>query len=179
MKTIQSEIMATKSKRRLTAGALIGSVVIGAALMPIQKAQAQLKPSGPVPVHSLYYCRAIVRGFNDVTALRWDDAHALMQQTNGAYECQRMYSETQPANQLYFCSARLFPLANMRDVSSKEVADLQRRTNNGYNCNPINQPQLYNCSAQSEPLINVINVIWEEARDLQLRTNGSYDCRPR
>ncbi len=169
--------MTTKSKRKLSARALIGSVVIGAALIPMQKAQAQLKPSGPVPVHSQYYCRAIVRGFNDVTALRWTDAHALMQQTNGAYECQRMYSETQPTRQLYFCTARLFPLTNMRNVSSKEVADLQRRTGNGYNCNPINQTQLYNCTAQSEHLIDVTNVIWEEARDLQLRTNRAYDCR--
>ncbi|NEP11311.1 MAG: hypothetical protein F6K14_14090 [Symploca sp. SIO2C1] len=169
--------MTTKSKRKLTASALISSVVIGAALIPMHKAQAQLKPSGPVPVHSQYYCRAIVRGFNDATALRWVDAHALMQQTNGAYECQRMYSETQPTRQLYFCTARLFSLTNMRNVSSKEVADLQRRTGNGYNCNPINPTQLYNCTAQSEPLIDVTNVIWEEARDLQLRTNRAYDCR--
>jgi len=169
--------MTTKSKRILTAGALTSSMVISAALMPMQKAQAQLKPSGPVPVHSQYYCRAIVRGFNDVTALRWGEAHALMQQTNGAYECQRMYSETQATRQLYFCTALEFPLANRRNVSRKEVAELQWRTNNGYNCRPINQTQLYNCTAESEDLIDVRNVIWEEARDIQLRTNRAYDCR--
>ncbi|NES21657.1 MAG: hypothetical protein F6K41_22695 [Symploca sp. SIO3E6] len=170
--------MTTKSKKMLTAGAVTSSLLIGAALMPMQKAQAQLPPSGPVPVHSQYYCRAIVRGFSDVTALRWGDAHALMQQTNGAYQCQRMYSETQTTSQLYFCNARLFSLTDMRNVSRKQVAELQRRTNGGYNCNPINQTQLYSCIAKSEPLTNVSNIIWEEARDLQLRTNRGYDCRP-
>ncbi|NEQ70764.1 MAG: hypothetical protein F6K21_35785 [Symploca sp. SIO2D2] len=113
-----------------------------------------------------------------MTALRWGEAHSLMQQTNGAYQCQRMYSETQTTSQLYFCNARLFSLTDMRNVSRKQVAELQRRTNGGYNCNPINQTQLYNCIAKSEPLTNVSNIIWEEARDLQLRTNRGYDCRP-
>ena len=178
MKTIQSKVMTTKSKLRLTISALTGWMVIGAAFIPMPQAQAQLKPSGPVPVHSLYYCKAIVRGFNDVTALRWDEAHSLMQETNGAYECQRIYSETQPTSQLYFCSGRFFPLTNMRDVTEEEKEKLQWRTNDGYDCHPVNQPQLYDCIAQSEFLTNVSNVIWEEARDLRRRTNGGYDCSP-